>query len=73
MTRIPPYYFQRAFKHALRVLGIFATPKGLEVALKALAAVGNSISIASLGLQMGKIAAFAQKTKLRQLLKNQIR
>ena len=44
MARIPPDPFQRAFKHALRVLGIFATPKGLEVALTALAAVGNSIS-----------------------------
>ena len=44
MTRVPPYYFQRAFEHTLRVLGIFATPKGLEVALTALAAVGNSIS-----------------------------
>ena len=65
---------------------IFATPKGLKGASTVLAVIGNSISvtenvirmstvsgIASLDLQMGKIAALAQKTKLCQLLKNQIR
>ena len=65
---------------------VFATPKGLKGASTALAAVGNSTStienvvrmstvwgIALLDLKMGKIAALAQKAKLRQLLKNQIR